>query len=207
VIKIVDHLKKLVGTINYLAENLTATYPNLIMAILDSKGRLFGKINLLDLGAALVILLVIVGIFIFPGTSGSVAQVGAKKVPIEVDLLVRGLNVRNPQQLIKEGFTKGGKTNVIIRNQPYGEIGIKSVEQLERTLTISQPDGSVKELPDPRKINFSTDFILTLEGQATVTKDGPVLGNSKVKIGMPFELEGFNYNFNASVIDIRLQDK
>jgi hypothetical protein len=66
----------------------------------------------------------------------------------------------------------------------------------------------VKELPDPRKENnFSTDFILTLEGKATVTKDGPVLGNSKVKIGMPFELEGFNYNFNASVIDIRLQDK
>ncbi len=206
-IKIVDHWKKLVGTISYLAENLTAIYPNLIMAILDSKGRLFGKINLLDLGAALVILLVIVGIFIFPGTSGSVAQVGAKTVPIEVDLLVRGLNVRNPQQLIKEGFTKGGKTNVIIRNQPYGQIGIKSVEQLERTLTIGQPDGSVKELPDPRKINFSTDFLLTLEGKATVTKDGPVLGNSKVKIGMPFELEGFNYNFNASVIDIRLQDK
>ena len=207
-IKIVDHWKKLVGTINYLAKNLTATYPNVIMAILDSKGRLFGKINLLDLGAALVILLVIVGIFIFPGTSGSVAQVGAKTVPIEVDLLVRGLNVRNPQQLIKEGFTKGGKTNVIIRNQPYGQIGIKSVQQLARTLTIGQPDGSVKELPDPRKENnFSTDFILTLEGQATVTKDGPVLGNSKVKIGMPFELEGFNYNFNASVIDIRLQDK
>jgi hypothetical protein len=207
VIKIVNHWKKLVSTINYLAENSTATYPNLIMAILDSKGRLFGKINLLDLGAALVILLVIVGIFIFPGTSGSVAQVGAKTVPIEVDLLVRGLNIRNPQQLIKEGFTKGGKTNVIIRNQPYGQIGIKSVEQLERTLTIGQPDGSVKELPDPRKINFSTDFLLTLEGKATVTKDGPVLGNSKVKIGMPFELEGFNYNFNASVVDIRLQDK
>jgi hypothetical protein len=208
VIKIVDHLKKLVGTINYLAENLTATYPNLVMNILDSKGRLFGKINLLDLGAALVILLVIVGIFIFPGTSGSVAQVGAKKVPVEVDLLVRGLNVRDPQQLFKEGFAKGGKTNVIIRNQPYGQIGIKSVRQLERTLTIGQPDGSVKELPDPRKENnFSTDFILTLEGKATVTKDGPVLGNSKVKIGMPFELEGFNYNFNASVIDIRLQDK
>ena len=49
-IKIVDHLKKLVGTINYLAKNLTATYPNLVMNILDSKGRLFGKINLLDLG-------------------------------------------------------------------------------------------------------------------------------------------------------------
>jgi len=208
-IKIVDHLKKLVGTINYLAKNLTATYPNLVMNILDSKGRLFGKINLLDLGAALVILLVIVGIFIFPGTSGSVAQIGAKTVPIEVDLLVRGLNVRDPQQLFKQGFTKGGKTNIIIRNQAYGQMGIKSIQQLDRMLTIGQPDGSVKELPDPRKNNFSTDSILTLEDNAKITKDGPVLGsgNNKVKIGMPFELEGFNYNFNASVIDIRLQDK
>ncbi|MFM7561058.1 DUF4330 domain-containing protein, partial [Cylindrospermopsis raciborskii] len=48
--------------------------------------------------------------------------------------------------------------------------------------------------------------LLTLEGKAQVTDNGPVLGNSKVKIGMPFELEGFNYNFKASVIDIRLKD-
>ena len=176
------------------------------MPILDSKGRLFGKINLLDLGAALVILMVVIGIFIFPGTSGSVAQVGQKIVPVEVDLVVRGLNVRDPQQLFKQGFTKGGKTNVIIRNQPYGEIAIKSIQQIERTIPVSQPDGSVKELPDPRSYNFSRDFLLTLEGKANVTDNGPVLGNSKVKIGMPFELEGFNYNFNASVIDIRLQE-
>jgi len=49
------------------------------MAILDSKGRLFGKVSILDLGAALVILLVVVGIFFFPGTSGSVAQLNGKK--------------------------------------------------------------------------------------------------------------------------------
>lgn len=176
------------------------------MAILDSKGRLFGKINLLDLGAALVILLVIIGIFVFPGTTGSVAQVGTKTVPIEVDLIVRGLNVRDPDRLFAEGFTKGGKTKVIIRNQPYGQIGIKSIQVLPRTLTVSQPDGSVKELPDPRANNFSTDMLLTLEGKAQITNDGPVLGNSKVKIGTTFELEGYNYNFNSSVIDIRIKD-
>ncbi|WP_066380622.1 MULTISPECIES: DUF4330 domain-containing protein [unclassified Anabaena] len=177
------------------------------MAILDSKGRLFGKINILDLFAGLVILLVIVGIFVFPGTTGSVAQVGTKTVPIEVDLVVRGLNVRDTQRLFDQGFEKGGKTNVIIRNQPYGQIGIKSVQILPRMLTVGQPDGTVKELPDPRSNNFSTDMLLTLEGKAQVTDNGPVLGNSKVKIGMPFELEGFNYNFNASVIDIRLDNK
>lgn len=177
------------------------------MAILDSKGRLFGKINLLDLGAALVILLVIFGIFVFPGTSGSVAQFNAKTVPIEVDLVVRGLNVRDPEQLFKNGLKAGGKTNVIIRNQPYGQIGIKSIKVLPRTINVSQPDGSVKELPDPKTNNFSTDLLLTLAGNAQMTDNGPVLDKSKVKIGLPFELEGYNYNFNATAIDVRVKDK
>ncbi|AFZ31018.1 hypothetical protein Glo7428_2511 [Gloeocapsa sp. PCC 7428] len=173
------------------------------MAILDSKGRLFGKLSILDLGAALVILLVIVGIFFFPGTSGSVAQVGVTTKPIEVDLVVRGLNVRDPQQLFSEGLKEGGKTNIIIRNQPYGQIEVKSVKQLPRTLLVPQPDGSIREMSDPRANQFSTDMLLTLNGRAQITSTGPVLGNSKLKIGMPVELEGFNYNFNATVIDVR----
>ncbi|MBD2384929.1 DUF4330 domain-containing protein [Cylindrospermum sp. FACHB-282] len=177
------------------------------MAILDSKGRLFGKINFLDLGAVLVILLVIFGIFVFPGTSGSVAQVGTKTVPIEVDLVVRGLNVRDPEQLFNNGLKKGGKTNVIIRNESYGQIEIQSIKQLPRTINVSQPDGTVKELPDPKTNNFSTDLLLTLDGQAKKTDRGFVIGNSKVKIGMPFELDGFNYNFNATVIDVREKNK
>jgi len=175
------------------------------MAIIDSKGRLFGKVNLLDFGAALVILLVIFGIFFYPGTSGSIAQVGAKTVPIEVDLMVRGLNARDPQRLYSNGLKAGGSVNVIIRNQPHGQIPIKSVQQLARTVIAVQPDGSVKELPDPKANNFSTDILLTLADTAYITDKGPVLGNSKVKIGMPFELEGYNYDFNATVIDIRLK--
>ncbi len=174
------------------------------MAILDSKGRLFGKINLLDFGAAIVILMVVVGIFLFPGSNGSVAQIGVKTQPVEVDLVVRGLNVRDPQQLYNNGFKKGGKTNIIIRNQPHGQIAIKSITPLARTLAVPQPDGTVKELADPRSNSFSTDMLLTLEGAAQITETGPVLGNTKLKIGTPLELEGFNYDFNATVIDVRI---
>lgn len=176
------------------------------MKILDSQGRLFGKVSILDLGAALVILLVLVGIFFFPGTSGSIAQVNVKTKPVEVDLIVRGLNVRDPQQLFDRGFTKGGKTNIIIRNQPHGQIDIKSVQQLPRTMLISQPDGSLKEFTDPRENQFSTDLLLTLGGKAQISDSGPVIGNSKLKIGTPVELEGFNYNFNATVIDLRIKE-
>ena len=66
------------------------------MALLDSKGRLFGKVSILDLGAGLVILAVLFGIFLYPGTSGSVAQMGAVTKPVEVDVMVRGVTTSNP---------------------------------------------------------------------------------------------------------------
>lgn len=177
------------------------------MKLLDSQGRLFGKVSILDVGAALVILLVVVGIFFFPGTTGSVAQLGVTEKPIEVDLIVRGLSVRDPQSLIDE-WEKTKKTNIIIRNQPYGQVDIKSVRILEKLLAVPQPNGSVKPLPDPRiEESFSTNMLITLTGKAKITENGPVLGNSKLKIGTPVELEGFKYNFNSSVIDVRILDK
>ncbi|KGF73013.1 hypothetical protein DO97_02925 [Neosynechococcus sphagnicola sy1] len=172
------------------------------MALIDPQGRLLGKISILDLGAALVILLVVVGIFFFPGTSGSVAQIGVATKPVEVDVMVKGLGVSNPQSLVKPGE----KTNLIIRNQPYGQINVKSVEILPRTTPVPQPDGSVKALPDPRpELKFSADLLLTLSGEAKITSKGPVLGNSNIKVGTLVELEGLTYDFNASVIDVRIQ--
>ncbi|ABG51480.1 MAG: DUF4330 domain-containing protein [Trichodesmium sp. St2_bin6] len=175
------------------------------MKILDSQGRLFGKISILDLGAVLIIFMVLVGIFVFPGTNkNSVAQVGnVITKPVEVDAIALGLKGRYPEKLLKEGE----KTQLIIRNQPYGEVDLKSVEFLTRKVAVPQPDGTVRALPDPRdKELFSRNVLLTLKGQGRVTNDGPVLGNIKVKIGMTIELEGRDYNFNASVIDVRVQE-
>jgi len=175
------------------------------MKILDSQGRLFGKVSVLDVGAVLIILMVFVGIFVFPGTNkNSVAQVGnIVTKAVEVDAIALGLKGRNPENLLKEGE----KTQLIIRNQPYGEVDLKSVEFLTRKVAVPQPDGTVKALPDPReKELFSRNVLLTLEGQGRVTDDGPVLGNIKVKIGMTIELEGTDYNFNASVIDVRVRE-
>jgi hypothetical protein len=175
------------------------------MKLLDAKGRVFGKISILDLGAALILFMVIVGIFVIPGTSGKsiVAQVQTK--PIEVDTIVRGLNVLKPESLIQE-FKSDNKTNIIIRNQPAGQVEILKVQELPRNLAVPQPDGSVKALPDPRpEGNFSQDMILTLGGNAEMTPTGVVLGNQKIKIGTVLELEGKSYDFNASVIDIRIK--
>ena len=174
------------------------------MKILDAKGRIFGKISILDLGAACVILLVIIGIFFYPSTSGSVAQINTTK-PIEIDVIVRGLSIRDPQALLSE-LEKEKKTDIIIRNQPYGQVDVKSVKLFKRTVLVPQPDGSVNALDDPRTDTYAVDVLMTLGGKAQVTKTGVVLGNNKIKIGVPMELEGFKYTFNSRVIDLRIID-
>ena len=174
------------------------------MAILDSKGRLFGKISLLDIGAALVILMVVVGVFFYPGAGDSVAQVGANTKDIEVDVMTRGLTVLNPEAFLDD-IRSEGSTNIIIRNQPYGRVTVKEVETLPRSTAVPQPDGSVAASPDPRpELDFTVDFVVTVTGKGQLTDDGPVLGNSKVKIGTPIELEGQLYTFRGSTVAVRI---
>lgn len=176
------------------------------MKIIDSKGRLFGKVSILDLGAIIVILLVFIGIFIIPGPTGSIAQVGnSNQEKILIELLVRGLSVKEPQALIAE-FNNKTKTNIIIRNEPSGELTIESAEQLINTVAVPQPDGSVKALPDPRpEVAFSTDMILTMVGEGQMSDDGAIIASQKIKMGTIIELDGTNYNFRGSVINVQAQ--
>jgi len=154
------------------------------MKIIDSKGRLFGKVNILDLGAIAVIVLVLIVIFIVPGPKGSIAQVGsgAGSDTIELNLLVRGLSVKNPQEFLSA--LKNTSVNIIVRNEPAGRLNIESVEELPNYVIAPQPDGSVKSLPDPRPVvALSTDMIMYLNGKGSMTDDGAVLANQKIKIG------------------------
>lgn len=176
------------------------------MRILDNQGRLFGKLSLLDVGAALVILMVLFGIFFYPGTAGSIAQVGAKTKPVEIDVIVRGLSASNPEGLIKD-FQDSKTLNIIVRNQPSGKVDVKSVDVLPRTVPVPQPDGKVLALPDPRpEVKYSTDLLLTVGAKAQITENGPVIGTSKVKIGTPIEMEGLRFNVTGGIVDVRIQN-
>lgn len=178
------------------------------MKIIDSKGRLFGKLSLLDLAAACVILLVVVGIFFFPGTpitNSIVAQ--TKQKPIEVQVLVRGLSVANLDDLVQE-FEKEKQADIVIRNQPAGKVKIISTRILPRTTPVPQPDGTVKALPDPRpEVTMIKDLVMTLGSKAEITKSGVVLeGSKKVKIGSSIQLQGNLYDFSGTIIAIDAED-
>ena len=177
------------------------------MKIIDSKGRLFGKLSILDLGAAGVILLVVVGVFFSPGTpwtNNIVAQ--AKMKPIEVQVLVRGLSVGDFDSLEKE-FQEEKKTDIVIRNQPAGSVELVSAKVLPRTTPVPQPDGTVKALPDPRpEVAMIKDMIVTFNSRAEVNKNGIVLaGAKKVKIGTSIQLQGNIYDFSGTIIAVNVK--
>ncbi len=172
------------------------------MAILDRQGRLFGKVNILDLGAIAIVLLTIVGLAIVPDNSGkSLAQIaGAEVKPVEVEIMVRGLTVLKPNDLIRPGDTP----NIIIRNQRRGKVTVKAVEALVPKVPVPLPNGTVKAVDDPRLSEiYVRDFAVTLEGNASITSDGVVLGGEKVKVGIPIDLESPKYFMRGSVMDVR----
>lgn len=178
------------------------------MKIIDSKGRLFGKLSLIDLAAAAVILLVIIGVFFFPGTPVTNSLVAQTKLkPVEVQILIRGLGVANLDSLIKE-FEREKQADIIIRNQPAGKVDIIASKLLPRTTPVPQPDGTVKALPDPRpEITMIRDMLMTLGGKAEVTSNGILLGGSKkIKIGSSIQLQGDVYDFNGTIVAIEPQD-
>lgn len=172
------------------------------MRIVDPQGRLFGQVSLLDLLAIALVVVVLVGILVVPGNGGySIAQlVTAENKPIEVEMVVRGLSARNPQQLIQVG----DKVNVIIRNQPRGEVTVKAVTFTEPKVLVAQNNGKAIALPDPRAIDtFQTDALIVLAGNAKITNDGVIFGNEKVKVGTGIDIEGARYIMRGSTMAVR----
>ena len=169
------------------------------MALIDNRGRLFGKVSVIDVGAALVVLVAMVAIFLVPANSQSVPIPGfntSNQKPVEVDVMARRVSTRSA-----EVFKPGEKANVIIRNQPYGQVDVVGVEDVSRTVPIVLPDGTIERVTEEQ---FSSDIVVTVSGQAAVTSTGVVLGNSKVKVGIPIELETFDYLIRGTVMDVRI---
>lgn len=170
------------------------------MGVIDQQGRVFGRINVLDLGAVIIVVVAIAAILFFPGQqAGSVVQVGGgQTIRLEVDMIVRGVSSRS-----LEAFQTEETADLIIRNQPYGQVEVVGVEDVTRTLPVAV-EGEIEYVPDPEAYRW--DLVITVAGDGQKTDSGMVLGNNKVKIGTPLELETFAYTLRGTVMDVRLSE-
>ena len=162
--------------------------------------NLFCKCNLVDLIIVLgVIIALCVGVF----TVKHFRQTADKQIeatsPITFQVFLRGVTVTGEEFPIYEG----GKTFITIRNVPYTELDVTSVNSQPRLTPIATNKASEQYIliKDPSQPAIF-DAIVTIKDIAKITKDGAVVGGNKIKMGLPVTLEGENYKFNGTISNV-----
>lgn len=148
-----------------------------------------------------VIAALVVGFFTykhFRETAGN-KVLSTSKIIFQVYL--RGVTITGSENPIKAG----DDTFISIRNVPYTnlkvlESKIDTKKVVVPTLNPKQPFVTVNDYSQM----YMYDIVVTVMDTAKITKDGPVVGGNKVKIGMPITLEGSNYKFNGPVSNIQV---
>ena len=151
----------------------------------------------IDAVAAVVALAALGGVIWSPKLSNAVAKATGAVKPVQVSVDVRHLYSANPEQLLNSAREEAA-LNILIRNQPAGRVTLVSVDDLTNSLTAVQPDGSVvvADAPStalPRHARF------VMEANAEIKPSGVVIGGTKLKVGVPVELEGRLYRLNGVV--------
>ena len=143
--------------------------------MLDEKGRLFGKINIVDLLVILVILIaaVVVGVKFLGG--GGNSAINPAKTPVRYTVLVQGVepevyeNIQKyiPGQLMASGERLDGQVTAV--EVVEGRAYTAAVDTTDGTLTIPVEDGTV-------------DLLFTIEC-SVVNPITTEIGTQEVRVG------------------------
>ncbi len=106
-------------------------------------------------------------------------------------------------------FQVGDETFITIRNVPYTKLQIIDFVYQPKKIVIPVNDAKQPfQVIDDYSAPYQYDFVITLIDDAKITKDGPVVGGNKLKIGLPIVLEGFNYRLGGTIANVKLlEDK
>ena len=151
----------------------------------------------IDAVAGVVALAALAGVIWSPKLSNAVAKATGAVKPVQVSVDVRHLVSADPEQLLKAAREEAA-LNIVIRNQPAGRVTLVSVDDLTNPLTAVQPDGSVVIADAPRSL-LPRHARFVMEAQAEIQPSGVVIGGTKLKVGVPVELEGRFYRLNGVV--------
>lgn len=165
--------------------------------------KLFKKLRPLDLIIIVIILAaMLVGALTFFGKRAtSSAQIEAS-TKVDIEVYFRNVVVTSNNS----PFETGDETFITIRNVPYTKLKITNVNY-DRKKVILPTVNNNYQVVDDLSSPFSYDFLVTVEDDAKITKDGAVVGGNKIKIGLPVTLEGVDYRLNGVVSNISLSKK
>ena len=145
--------------------------------MIDEKGRLFGKINIVDLIVILVIVIaaVVVGMKFLGGSGNGNSAINPNKTPVRYTVLVEGVepevyeNIQKyiPGQLMASGEMLDGHV-----------VAVEAVEGRTHTATVDTADGTLEIPVNSGKL----DLIFTIECNV-VNSITTEIGTQEVRVG------------------------
>ena len=164
----------------------------------NNEKKVFGRLNMLDLGILAVILLSTFGFVLAKAGHAGVNKVIQGHSQVAISIYIVGMKTRDTSL-----FKVGDKASITIRNQPvYPPMTIMEVKEWAKQVSFLSPDGKKAiALPDPAQ-PLSHDFLVTVSDDAEITEDGYVIRGNKFKIGNQIELESFKYRIQGVVVDV-----
>ena len=170
---------------------------------MDKILTLLKKLRPLDIIITVIILIaLIVGVVTFLGKRATSSKQIEASTKVDIEVYFRGVVVTSNNS----PFETGDETFITIRNVPNTKLKITSVNYDRKKVML--PIGKngyqvVDDLTSP----FNYDFLVTVEDDAKITKDGAVVGGNKIKIGLPVTFEGVDYRLNGIVSNISVSKK
>lgn len=168
-------------------------------------GKILGKFNLIDAFIIGIVFLLIIGVFaVKKGIFKPISKISNGVKPVEFVVTTRAYDVTAEKEL----FVPGEKTFITIRNVPYTELEIVDVKKenlKEMFFNYDRPE--VPYLINNVAYPHRYLYVVTVKDMAQITKDGAVIGGNKIKIGLPVDLEGFNYRMSGIVSDVRVVEE
>ncbi len=165
--------------------------------------KMLKKLRPLDIIIILIVLIaLIVGAVTFAGKRATSSNQIEASTKVDIEVYFRGVVVTSNNS----PFETGDETFITIRNVPYTKLKITNVNYDRKKVMMPTSTGGYKVVDDVTS-PFNYDFLVTVEDDAKITKDGAVVGGNKIKIGLPVTLEGVDYRLNGIVSNISVSKK
>ncbi len=165
--------------------------------------KILRKLRPLDIIIIFIVLMaLIVGAVTFAGKRATSSKQIEASTKVDIEVYFRGVVVTSNNS----PFETGDETFITIRNVPYTKLKITNVNYDRKKVMMPTSTGGYKVVDDVTA-PFNYDFLVTVEDDAKITKDGAVVGGNKIKIGLPVTLEGVDYRLNGIVSNISVSKK
>ncbi|BEV36228.1 DUF4330 domain-containing protein [Synechococcus sp. M16CYN] len=154
-------------------------------------------LSLVDTAAAAIAALALAGVAWSPKLVSTLAKATGTLEPVTVSVDIRQLQVADPETLL-QSIRDEGSVKITIRNQPAGRVQLLNVLNLTPPLVAIQPDGRIVEAKDPNQSQrLYVRFLLKAEAESNAS--GIIFGGTKLKIGVPVDVEGRVFSFRGIV--------